>query len=184
MHWRGTSTLRCGAPSPPWVRAATRILSATRVFPVIRGPCLVGTACPTTPSATAHRGLVIALDHRWLFWIPVGIVVATLIAVRYVRESPGADRGAGQLARCRAAVGPGVCTKPGRKDRIEYMPAPKSSAAVLVVRTAGSRITRRSIRGCALVGRIRPWRERHRRRTAHAADAGRHVPVRRPQRPN
>jgi hypothetical protein len=41
----------------------------------------------------------------------------------------------------------GVWTKPGRKDQIEYMPAPNSSAAVLVVHTAGSRMTRRSISG-------------------------------------
>ncbi|MFF5304324.1 MFS transporter [Streptomyces sp. NPDC013161] len=33
--------------------------------------------------------IVTALDYRWLFWFPVGIVaVTTLIAVRYVPESP------------------------------------------------------------------------------------------------
>ncbi|WP_020135330.1 MFS transporter [Streptomyces sp. 351MFTsu5.1] len=33
--------------------------------------------------------IVTALDYRWLFWIPVAIVIAaTLIAVRYVPESP------------------------------------------------------------------------------------------------
>jgi MFS family permease len=34
--------------------------------------------------------IVSALDYRWLFWFPVGIVAVTaLIAVRYVPESPG-----------------------------------------------------------------------------------------------
>ncbi|GGN86610.1 MFS transporter [Streptomyces albiflavescens] len=33
--------------------------------------------------------IVTALDYRWLFWLPVGIVaVTTLIALRYVPESP------------------------------------------------------------------------------------------------
>ncbi len=41
----------------------------------------------------------------------------------------------------------GVCTKPGRKDQIAYMPAPNSSAAVLVVHTDGRRITLRSMSG-------------------------------------
>lgn len=40
--------------------------------------------------------IVSALDYRWLFWIPVAIVaVATLIAVRYVPESP--NRAAGNV---------------------------------------------------------------------------------------
>lgn len=35
-----------------------------------------------------------ALDYRWLFWIPVAIVIAaTLIAVRYVPESPNRAQG-------------------------------------------------------------------------------------------
>lgn len=38
--------------------------------------------------------IVTALDYRWLFWIPVAIVIAaTLIAVRYVPESPHRARG-------------------------------------------------------------------------------------------
>ncbi|MEU0407472.1 MFS transporter [Streptomyces griseorubiginosus] len=38
--------------------------------------------------------IVTALDYRWLFWIPVAIVIAaTLIAVRYVPESPNRARG-------------------------------------------------------------------------------------------
>ncbi|MBX7548294.1 MFS transporter [Streptomyces sp. tea 10] len=38
--------------------------------------------------------IVSALDYRWLFWIPVAIVAATvLIAVRYVPESPRRARG-------------------------------------------------------------------------------------------
>jgi EmrB/QacA subfamily drug resistance transporter len=38
--------------------------------------------------------IVSALDYRWLFWIPVAIVAATvLIAVRYVPESPKRARG-------------------------------------------------------------------------------------------
>ncbi|MBE8477266.1 MFS transporter [Streptomyces justiciae] len=38
--------------------------------------------------------IVSALDFRWLFWIPVGVVaVATLIAVRYVPESPNRAEG-------------------------------------------------------------------------------------------
>ncbi|MFF0156971.1 MFS transporter [Streptomyces sp. NPDC005263] len=38
--------------------------------------------------------IVSALDYRWLFWIPVAIVAAaTLIAVRYVPESPTRARG-------------------------------------------------------------------------------------------
>lgn len=38
--------------------------------------------------------IVTALDYRWLFWIPVAIVIAaTLIAVRYVPESPGRAQG-------------------------------------------------------------------------------------------
>ncbi|NUO43094.1 MAG: MFS transporter, partial [Streptomyces sp.] len=38
--------------------------------------------------------IVSALDYRWLFWIPVGVVaVATLIAVRYVPESPNRAEG-------------------------------------------------------------------------------------------
>lgn len=38
--------------------------------------------------------IVTALDYRWLFWIPVGIVIAaTLIAVRYVPESPNRAQG-------------------------------------------------------------------------------------------
>jgi predicted MFS family arabinose efflux permease len=37
---------------------------------------------------------VTALDYRWLFWIPVAIVIAaTLIAVRYVPESPNRAQG-------------------------------------------------------------------------------------------
>ncbi|MFJ1968087.1 MFS transporter [Streptomyces sp. NPDC087903] len=40
--------------------------------------------------------IVTALDYRWLFWIPVGIVVvATLIALRYVPES--ANRASGKV---------------------------------------------------------------------------------------
>ncbi|MET7742936.1 MFS transporter [Streptomyces sp. NPDC005385] len=40
--------------------------------------------------------IVSALDYRWLFWIPVGIVaVTTLIALRYVPESP--RRAAGRV---------------------------------------------------------------------------------------
>ncbi|WP_405846509.1 MFS transporter [Streptomyces sp. NBC_01518] len=38
--------------------------------------------------------IVTALDYRWLFWFPVGIVaVTTLIAVRYVPESPNRAQG-------------------------------------------------------------------------------------------
>ncbi|WP_053850901.1 MFS transporter [Streptomyces sp. NRRL B-24085] len=38
--------------------------------------------------------IVSALDYRWLFWIPVAIVIAaTLIAVRYVPESPTRAQG-------------------------------------------------------------------------------------------
>ncbi|WP_405952118.1 MFS transporter [Streptomyces prunicolor] len=38
--------------------------------------------------------IVTALDYRWLFWFPVGIVAATtLIAVRYVPESPNRAQG-------------------------------------------------------------------------------------------
>lgn len=38
--------------------------------------------------------IVSALDYRWLFWIPVGVVaVTTLIALRYVPESPGRAEG-------------------------------------------------------------------------------------------
>jgi EmrB/QacA subfamily drug resistance transporter len=38
--------------------------------------------------------IVSALDYRWLFWIPVAIVIAaTLIAVRYVPESPNRAQG-------------------------------------------------------------------------------------------
>ncbi|WP_329342104.1 MFS transporter [Streptomyces sp. NBC_00663] len=38
--------------------------------------------------------IVSALDFRWLFWIPVGVVAAaTLIAVRYVPESPNRAEG-------------------------------------------------------------------------------------------
>ncbi|WP_416960164.1 MFS transporter [Streptomyces sp. Agncl-13] len=38
--------------------------------------------------------IVSALDYRWLFWFPVGIVaVTTLIAVRYVPESPNRAQG-------------------------------------------------------------------------------------------
>ncbi|MFJ4200227.1 MFS transporter [Streptomyces sviceus] len=38
--------------------------------------------------------IVTALDYRWLFWIPVAIVIAaTLIAVRYVPESPSRAQG-------------------------------------------------------------------------------------------
>ncbi|MFF5493642.1 MFS transporter [Streptomyces aquilus] len=38
--------------------------------------------------------IVSALDYRWLFWIPVAVVaVATLIAVRYVPESPNRAEG-------------------------------------------------------------------------------------------
>ncbi|MFC8427049.1 MFS transporter [Streptomyces sp. NPDC057253] len=38
--------------------------------------------------------IVTALDYRWLFWIPVAIVIAaTLIAVRYVPESPNRAQG-------------------------------------------------------------------------------------------
>jgi MFS family permease len=38
--------------------------------------------------------IVTALDYRWLFWIPVAIVIAaTLIAVRYVPESPNRAKG-------------------------------------------------------------------------------------------
>ncbi|MFF8996514.1 MFS transporter [Streptomyces achromogenes] len=40
--------------------------------------------------------IVSALDYRWLFWIPVGIVAATvLIALRYIPESP--ERTAGKV---------------------------------------------------------------------------------------
>lgn len=40
--------------------------------------------------------IVSALDYRWLFWFPVGIVAATtLIALRYVPESP--NRAAGRV---------------------------------------------------------------------------------------
>jgi MFS family permease len=39
--------------------------------------------------------IVSALDYRWLFWIPVGVVVVTtLIALRYVPESPTRAEGA------------------------------------------------------------------------------------------
>ncbi|MFD4566924.1 MFS transporter [Streptomyces sp. NPDC058251] len=38
--------------------------------------------------------IVTALDYRWLFWLPVGIVaVTTLIALRYVPESPSRAEG-------------------------------------------------------------------------------------------
>ncbi|MGW7268010.1 MFS transporter [Streptomyces sp. NPDC054842] len=38
--------------------------------------------------------IVTALDYRWLFWLPVGVVaVTTLIALRYVPESPGRAEG-------------------------------------------------------------------------------------------
>ncbi|MFJ3230703.1 MFS transporter [Streptomyces sp. NPDC086787] len=38
--------------------------------------------------------IVSALDYRWLFWIPVGIVAVTvLIALRYVPDSPNRARG-------------------------------------------------------------------------------------------
>jgi MFS family permease len=38
--------------------------------------------------------IVSALDYRWLFWLPVGVVaVTTLIALRYVPESPGRAEG-------------------------------------------------------------------------------------------
>ncbi|MEW1828868.1 MFS transporter [Streptomyces sp. NPDC088196] len=38
--------------------------------------------------------IVTALDYRWLFWFPVGIVAVTaLIAVRYVPESPNRAQG-------------------------------------------------------------------------------------------
>ncbi|MEU2726270.1 MFS transporter [Streptomyces griseoviridis] len=38
--------------------------------------------------------IVTALDYRWLFWIPVAVVIAaTLIAVRYIRESPNRAQG-------------------------------------------------------------------------------------------
>ncbi|MFJ9427001.1 MFS transporter [Streptomyces sp. NPDC101249] len=41
--------------------------------------------------------VVTALDYRWLFWIPVAVVLAaTLIAVRYVPESP--DRAEGRIS--------------------------------------------------------------------------------------
>ncbi|MEU6349120.1 MFS transporter [Streptomyces sp. NPDC047072] len=47
--------------------------------------------------------IVSALDYRWLFWIPVAIVVAaTLIAVRYVPESP--RRAAGNVNWLGAAL--------------------------------------------------------------------------------
>lgn len=40
--------------------------------------------------------IVSALDYRWLFWLPVGVVaVTTLIALRYVPESPA--RAAGRV---------------------------------------------------------------------------------------
>ncbi|WP_105971195.1 MFS transporter [Streptomyces geranii] len=40
--------------------------------------------------------IVTALDFRWLFWLPVGVVaVTTLIALRYVPESP--NRAAGRV---------------------------------------------------------------------------------------
>ncbi|MFF1719174.1 hypothetical protein [Streptomyces sviceus] len=59
------------------------------------------------------------------------------------RETAGqrAQRGTGHQTQHRQHE------QPGRKDQIEYIPAPKSSAAVLVVRTAGRRITFRSISG-------------------------------------
>ncbi|MEU0429168.1 MFS transporter [Streptomyces canus] len=42
----------------------------------------------------AAGSIVTALDYRWLFWIPVAIVIAaTLIAVRYVPESPNRAQG-------------------------------------------------------------------------------------------
>ncbi|WP_328513412.1 MFS transporter [Streptomyces mirabilis] len=38
--------------------------------------------------------IVSALDYRWLFWLPVGVVaVTTLIALRYVPESPSRAEG-------------------------------------------------------------------------------------------
>ncbi|MET7594375.1 MFS transporter [Streptomyces sp. NPDC004082] len=38
--------------------------------------------------------IVTALDYRWLFWLPVGVVaLTTLIALRYVPESPGRAEG-------------------------------------------------------------------------------------------
>ncbi|WSQ13644.1 MFS transporter [Streptomyces sp. NBC_01231] len=47
--------------------------------------------------------IVTALDYRWLFWIPVAIVAAaTLIAVRYVPESP--TRAQGQVNWLGAAL--------------------------------------------------------------------------------
>jgi EmrB/QacA subfamily drug resistance transporter len=47
--------------------------------------------------------IVTALDYRWLFWIPVAIVaLATLIAVRYVPESP--NRAQGQVNWLGAAL--------------------------------------------------------------------------------
>ncbi|MFG2120123.1 MFS transporter [Streptomyces sp. NPDC048710] len=41
--------------------------------------------------------IVSALDYRWLFWIPVAVVAATvLIALRYIPESP--DKGQGKVS--------------------------------------------------------------------------------------
>ncbi|MFJ3223508.1 MFS transporter [Streptomyces sp. NPDC086783] len=38
--------------------------------------------------------IVTTLDYRWLFWLPVGVVaLTTLIALRYVPESPGRAEG-------------------------------------------------------------------------------------------
>lgn len=47
--------------------------------------------------------IVSALDYRWLFWLPVGVVaVTTLIALRYVPESPSRaeDASAGSVPSC------------------------------------------------------------------------------------
>ncbi|MFG2633305.1 MFS transporter [Streptomyces sp. NPDC048362] len=47
--------------------------------------------------------IVSALDYRWLFWIPVGIVAATVvIALRYVPESP--KRAQGRISWSGAAL--------------------------------------------------------------------------------
>ncbi|MFI8237267.1 MFS transporter [Streptomyces sp. NPDC085866] len=47
--------------------------------------------------------IVSALDYRWLFWIPVAVVAATvLIALRYIPESP--DKGQGKVSWLGAAL--------------------------------------------------------------------------------
>lgn len=57
--------------------------------------------------------IVTALDYRWLFWLPVGIVaLTTLIALRYVPSRPAGPRGASTGSApscCRAGWWPCSC---------------------------------------------------------------------------